>query len=65
MGGGFGQKFLLRLQRWRVSSDEEDRLVWAGEKSENFLLKSSVQSFRARRSFEFPNCSHLEFLGAA
>ena len=34
------ERFLLRLQRWRVSSDEEDRLVWTGEKSVKFSVKA-------------------------
>ena len=34
------ERFFMRLQRWRVSSDEEDRLVWVGEKCGNFFVKA-------------------------
>ncbi|RVW30580.1 hypothetical protein CK203_086070 [Vitis vinifera] len=34
------ESFFLRLQRWRVSNDEEDRLVWLVEKSGKFSIKA-------------------------
>ncbi|RVW46492.1 hypothetical protein CK203_067358 [Vitis vinifera] len=34
------ERFFMRLQRWRVSSDEEDRLVWAREKCGKFYVKA-------------------------
>nr|CAN75355.1 hypothetical protein VITISV_002476 [Vitis vinifera] len=34
------ERFFLRLQTWRVSSDKEDRLVWAREKSGTFFVEA-------------------------
>ena len=34
------ERFFLRLQKWRVSRNEEDRLVWVGEKSGKFFVKA-------------------------
>ena len=31
---------IRRLQGWRVKSEEEDKLVWKGGKSEEFSIKS-------------------------
>ena len=34
------ERFFLGLQTWRVSSDKEDRLVWAREKSGTFFVEA-------------------------
>ena len=44
----------MRLQRWRVSSDEEDRLVWAREKCGKFYVKAMYKVLELGGPSNFP-----------
>ena len=46
--------FFLRLQRWRVSNDEEDRLVWLVEKSGKFSIKALYKVLEPGSPSNFP-----------
>ena len=49
------ERFLLRLQRWRVSRDEEDKLVWLGAKNGKFSVKRLVERVELGRQLDFPS----------
>ena len=48
------ERFFMRLQRWRVSSDEEDRLVWAREKCGKFYVKAMYKVLELGGPSNFP-----------
>ena len=48
------ERFLLRLQGWRVYSDVEDRVVWTKSKDGRFSVKSLYKALESKRQGDFP-----------
>ena len=48
------ERFLLRLQGWRVYSDVEDRVVWTKSKDGRFSVKSLYKALEPERQGDFP-----------
>ena len=47
------ERFLLRLQGWRVCKDEEDKLVWIGAKNIKFSVIALYKELEPRRQVDF------------